>query len=309
MGDRSYHYSDSGFLKNRPMKGKLWADICLPDETGEEPLCFIFEGKENSLLYVEAPILGSFSSVARHHLQASIFLILMVLGMLGMGIVAVIVFLYARHRQMMEKRFLNVAFFLILCSLWCIFDSGLYQMYGRQSAAGTLISFYAFMLMSIPMLRFVQNTVRSEVRWIPQIWVFLLYGNTILQGILNLLFQIPFIHMLFLTHLLLFTGVASMILLLWNEYRKTGTQELSLCLKAFAVLGISGVLALILYWIFSIYWYDTVFQFGILLYIAFLFWGLLCKVANDSQFPAGTGRLRKNVFGRPYDRAEEPESL
>ena len=294
MGDRLlYHYNDNSFLRNKPMKGKLWADICLPDETGEEPLCFIFEGKENSLLYVQAPILGSFSSVIRHHLQASIFLILMVLGMLGMGIVAVIVFLYARHRQMMEKRFLNVAFFLILCSLWCIFDSGLYQMYGRQSAAGTLISFYAFMLMSIPILRFVQNTVRSEVRWIPQIWVFLFYGNAILQGILNLLFQIPFIQMLFLTHLFLFTGVASMILLLWNEYRKTGTQELSLCLKAFAGLGISGVLALVLYWIFSIYWYDTVFQFGILLYIAFLFWGLLCKVANDSQF-----RLEQAVYER-----------
>ena len=56
-------------------------------------------------------------------------------------------------------------------------------MYGRQSAAGTLISFYAFMLLSIPMLRFVQNTVRSEVQWIPQIWMFLFYGNTILQGI------------------------------------------------------------------------------------------------------------------------------
>ena len=141
MGDRLlYHYSDNSFLRNKPMKGKLWADICLPDETGEEPLCFIFEGKENSLLYVQAPILGSFSSVVGHHLQESIFLILMVLGMLGMGIVAVIVFLYARHRQMLEKRFLNVAFFLILCSLWCIFDSGLYQMYGRQNAAGTLIS-------------------------------------------------------------------------------------------------------------------------------------------------------------------------
>ena len=189
------------------MKGKLWADICLPDETGEEPLCFIFEGKENSLLYVQVPILGSFSSVVGRHLQESIFLILMVLGMLGMGIVAVIVFLYARHRQMMEKRFLNVAFFLILCSLWCIFDSGLYQMYGRQSAAGTLISFYAFMLMSIPMLRFVQNTVHKEVQWIPQIWVFLFYGNTILQGILNILFQISFIHLLFMTPLFLFSSI------------------------------------------------------------------------------------------------------
>ena len=51
---------------------------------------------------------------------------------------------------------------------------------------------------------------------------------------------------------------------------------MSLCLKLLPWLGISGVLALILYWIFSIYWYDTVFQFGILLYIAsFLFWAAL----------------------------------
>ena len=85
-----------------------------------------------------------------------------------------------------------------------------------------------------------------------------------------------------------------MILLLWNEYRKTGTQELSLCLKAFAVLGISGVLALILYWIFSIYWYDTVFQFGILLYIAFLFWG--CSVRWQMT--------RSSGWNRPFTKKE-----
>ena len=57
---------------------------------------------------------------------------------------------------------------------------------------------------------------------------------------------------------------------------------------AFAVLGISGVLALILYWIFSIYWYDTVFQFGILLYIAFLFWG--CSVRWQMTRSSGWNR-------------------
>ena len=92
----------------------------------------------------------------------------MILGMTGLGIVSVIVFLYTRHRQIVEKRFLNVALFLILCSLWCIFDSGIYQMYGSQNAAGTLISFYAFMTMPVPMLLFVQNTVSESVRWIPQ---------------------------------------------------------------------------------------------------------------------------------------------
>ena len=285
IGDRLlYQYKDNRFEKNRQMKGKIWADISLPEKIGQEVLSISYETKKNARLYVYAPMIGEFCFLFRQHLLESIFSILMILGMTGLGIVSVIVFLYTRHRQIVEKRFLNVALFLILCSLWCIFDSGIYQMYGSQNAAGTLISFYAFMTMPVPMLLFVQNTVSESVRWIPQVWIFLLYANAVLQGILHLLFKIPFIHMLYITHLLLFTGVVSMILLLWKEYRKTQEKEVNLCLKAFGVLGISGVIALVLYWVLSIYWYESIFQFGILLYIAVLFWGLLCKVSNNIQF-------------------------
>lgn len=87
------------------------------------------------------------------------------------------------------------------------------------------------MTMPVPMLLFVQNTVSESVRWIPQVWIFLLYANAVLQGFLYFLFRIPFIDMLFITHLLLFTGVVSMILLLWKEYRKTQEKEVNLCLK------------------------------------------------------------------------------
>lgn len=285
IGDRLlYQYKDNRFDKNRQMKGKIWADISLPEKIGQEVLSISYETKKNARLYVYAPMIGEFCSVFRQHLLGSIFSILVILGMTGLGLVSVIVFFYTRYRQIVEKRFLNVALFLLLCSLWCILDSGIYQMYGSQSAAGTLVSFYAFMTMSVPMLLFIQNTVSESVRWIPQVWIFLLYANAVLQGILHLLFKIPFIHMLYITHLLLFTGVVSMILLLWKEYRKTQEKEVNLCLKAFGVLGISGVIALVLYWVLSIYWYESIFQFGILLYIAVLFWGLLCKVSNNIQF-------------------------
>ena len=285
IGDRLlYQYKDNRFEKNRQMKGKIWADISLPEKIGQEVLSISYETKKNARLYVYAPMIGEFCFLFRQHLLGSFFSILMILGMTGLGLVSVIVFLYTRHRQIVEKRFLNVALFLILCSLWCIFDSGIYQMYGSQNAAGTLISFYAFMTMPVPMLLFVQNTVSESVRWIPQVWIFLLYANAVLQGFLYFLFRIPFIDMLFITHLLLFTGVVSMILLLWKEYRKTQEKEVNLCLKAFGVLGISGVIALVLYWVLSIYWYESIFQFGILLYIAVLFWGLLCKVSNNIQF-------------------------
>ncbi len=288
-----YRYKEHKFQKNKQMKGKIWADVCLPEEIGEERLSFVFEGKKNSFLYIQAPIMGSFPEIIKSHLQGSTFSILMIIGMLGMGIVSVIIFLYIKHRRIVEKRFLNVAFFLILCSVWSIFDSGIYQMYGRQNSIGTQVSFYAFMLMSVPMLYFVQNTVSRNMRWVPQVWILLLYADAILQGVMNLVFGIPFVHMLYITHLILFTGVIAMIIILWKEYQKEQTQELNYCLKAFAVLGVGGVIAIVLYLIFSIYWYDTIFQSGIFLYIAFLFGGLLCKVSNDIRF-----HLEQTVYER-----------
>ena len=288
-----YQYKKHQFQKNKQMKGKIWAEICLPEGTGEKTLRFMFEGEKNSSLYIQAPVMGSFPEIVKSHLQESVFSILMIIGMLGMGIVSVIIFIYTSHRRIVEKRFLNVAAFLFLCSLWSILDSEMYQMYGRQNEIGTQISFYAFMLMSIPMLYFVQNTVSRDVRWVPKVWIFLLYGDAILQGVINSLFGIPFIHMLFVTQLILMTGVTAMIFLLWKEYQKRQTQELKFCLRAFTVLGISGMAAIVLYWMFAIYWYDAIFQFGILLYISFLFGGLLFKVSNDIEF-----HLEQTVYER-----------
>ena len=87
------------------------ADVRLPEETGQEPLCFIYEGTAGRSLDIQVPILGSFSAIVVRHLQASAFSILMIISMLGLGIVAVSIFLYTRHRQLVEKRFVNVAVF------------------------------------------------------------------------------------------------------------------------------------------------------------------------------------------------------
>lgn len=63
-----YHYADNQFQKNKQMKGKMWADVRLPDETGQEPLCFIYEGTAGRSLDIQVPILGSFSAIIVRHL-------------------------------------------------------------------------------------------------------------------------------------------------------------------------------------------------------------------------------------------------
>ena len=212
-----FWYEENDFLKNDQMKGKMWADVWLAEDTGKEPVCLVYESNNRASLYIQAPVLGSFPAVSQKHFQESVFSFLMILGMWGTGIVSAIVFWYMKAHHIVEKRFLDASLFMFICGLWCYLDSGFYQMYGKHGAVGMVLSFYAFILMSVPMLWFVQNTISEKVRWVPQVWIFLLYGNAILQGILNILFHIPFVYMLFLTHIMLFSGVISMICLLWKE--------------------------------------------------------------------------------------------
>ena len=59
IGDRLlYQYKDNRFEKNRQMKGKIWADISLPEKIGQEVLSISYETKKNARLYVYAPMTG-----------------------------------------------------------------------------------------------------------------------------------------------------------------------------------------------------------------------------------------------------------
>ncbi len=286
-----YQYVDNYFPKNKQMKGKLWADIELPTHIENSTLTITYSNITDSSITISAPTIGSLEKVAGSHLQNSIFSIMMMLAMLNLGIIAIIIYLYMKSKNIYERRFFDVGLFLFACSLWCMTDSGLYQIYGSNTSIGSLISFYAFMLMSIPMLHFVQDTVSLQYKKIPIFWIIVLYANAFIQGIVYLLFHIDFIYMLSITHVLLFVGVFHTSYILWKEYQKDHDRQMHICFYAFSILGLSGIVALVLYWLLGIYWYDAIFQFGILLYISLLFYGLIHKVSSDIQF-----RLEQTIF-------------
>ena len=279
-----YRYTDNAFPKNDQMKAKMWADVLLPEETGTAPLRIIYSAPREGTHAFLAPAVGVFYAIAGYHLQNSLVSILVVVGMLAIGLLALACYLYIGKHQIREARFLDVSLFLLLCSLWCITDSGMVQCYGRATAAWSIVSFYAFMLMSVPMIHFVQNTVSPSLGWATRVLAGLFYLNALVQGGVNLVWGVPFIQMLFGTHILLTLGVLMLVGILLLDYRRNHTDESRLCLVAFGLLGLGGVTALVLYWALEISWYGAIFQLGILLYIALLFWGLLAKVAQDAKF-------------------------
>ncbi len=266
------------------MKGRLWADTELPDSIGEQTLSLTLTPLSGRAVALDAPVLGTAPAVTGHHIQSSLFSIGMILAMLVLAVLALMIFFYMSFFGIRELRFLDVAVFLLLCSLWCLTDSGLYQIYGRDTAAGSVISFYAFMTMSIPMVHFVRNTVSGRLRLVPDVCIALFCANALAQGAAYRLLGVPFIAMLPITHLLLTAGVAAMLTALFRSYRDKPAPQLRLRIEAFAALGVFGVAALILYGLLHIYWYDTVFQFGVLLFIILLLYGLIGQAAEDMRF-------------------------
>ena len=279
-----YRYEDNAFPKNAQMKGRLWADAELLDNIGGQTLSLTLTPLSGRAVALAAPVLGTAPAVTGRHIQSSLFSIGMMLAMLVLAVLALMIFFYMSFFGIRERRFLDVAVFLLLCSLWCLTDSGLYQIYGRDTAAGSIISFYAFMTMPIPMVHFVRNTVSGRLRLVPDVLIALFCANALAQGAAYRLLGVPFIAMLPLTHLLLTAGVAAMLTALFRSYRDKPAPQLRLRIEAFAALGAFGVAALVLYWLLHIYWYDTVFQFGVLLFIILLLYGLIGQAAEDMRF-------------------------
>ncbi len=188
-------------------------------------------------------------AVTGRHIQSSLFSAGMILVMLVLAVLALLIFFYTSFFGIRERRFLDTAVFLLLCSLRCMTDSGLYQLYGADTAAGSVVSFYAFMTMAIPMVHFVRNTVSGRLRIVPPRCAHraaLRQRPRAGRGVPA--FGVPFIDMLPLTHLLLTAGVAAMLTVLFRSYRAQPAPQLRLRMAAFAALGAFGVAALVLYW-------------------------------------------------------------
>ena len=83
-------------------------------------------------------------------------------GMIGLGIVSVLFTSMPDIEKITEKRFFDVAVFLILCSLWCILDSGFIRCMENRECCRSTGFLYAFMLMSVPILHFIQDTVSKK---------------------------------------------------------------------------------------------------------------------------------------------------
>ena len=198
-----------------------------------------------------------------------------------------------KTRQMPDGRFRDVALFLMMCSIWLVTDSSLAQSYSRHPEILCLISFYMFMLLAVPMLHFLQKIGDMGKYRILDLGIFTFYLNAILQGVLVILGIFEFKEMLIATHILLFVWVLVSAALLIREYREHKLREIRLLLIAYIIVGASGVIALILYWMFEISYYGSIFEIGNLIFLILVIADAVMMMADNIRY-----RLESQAYER-----------
>lgn len=299
-GKEYYKFEDKGFKRNAQMAGKMYCDMRLPIDLNEKRVCLIYQNDGSNIFNIGEVYIGNGISMLLHHLLDNAIALLFVLIMVVLGIISLVVGIYLKNRKLFEKKLANISEFLFICSIWSFTDSSIMQYLFNMSPIISYISYYAFMLIEVPMFKFIRNTKLSRHYHILDLFVNLAYLNILVQSILNAMGIFEFADMLVVTHLLLVLSVLVLTSILVIEYKKEKDDTIFVTLEAFGAVEFSGILAMILYWLFEITFYEIIFQLGVLLFISLLLTGVIHTMAD-------TLRLRTEMAA--YKRLSREDRL
>lgn len=299
-GTQIYCYDDSAFPCNDQMRAKIHCDAGLRNPDSGSILSITYYRNGAPELEMPPVYFGSSGDVLLDHIAADGFTLALISLMLLCAIASMGVSVYLAMNHMLDKRFLDVMVFLILCSVWCFCDSGLVRYMSHMSAGVEGISFYAFMTLGIPFARFIVNTGSIKKRISMHLVTAGFFANVVVQTILWAAGVAEFIEMLPVTHVILAVGVVTGAVEMHREYLRSRERQLAIILLAFGMVGFAGTLALMLYWVFEISYYGGIFELGILGFIILLM-GYLCVELVDS--------LRFKAELRIYEQLSREDSM
>ena len=279
-----YQYENSAFPRNTQMKSKLDCDGEIPADSRGGTLTVTYSEPQRGEYEIAEYYIGSGSTVTLYHIECSLVIVGIAFCFIVLSLIAFLTAVYLKIRKMPAGRFRDVALYLFICGTWLITDSPVIQMYTSHPAATCIISFYMFMILAVPMLHFAQEVRNMKKYRILNVGIVLFYFNALIQGILNYLGVFEFIDMLFVTHILLWIWVWISAVLLWKEYRKDPAKDLRNIMAAYTIVSVSGILALVLYWLFQISYYGAIFALGILAFLVLILADAVANLAENIHF-------------------------
>lgn len=279
-----FRFNDHGLRRNETVLSNV---ICLGQLTanvGATGIAITYINNGSDTFELPRVYVGSWRAVLIDIVSSNLYTLTITLALIALGIISFAFAAVSIHRGLGGKNLMYVALFLMLCGTWCFTDSNLIQMLTDYSIAVTYIDFFAFMLMPVPLFRYISNTGTMKRYSFFPIYIELYLFDIIVQTVFVKLGFFSFFDMLFVTQLVMIAGVAVTIILLIKEHRLTDDRNITVCLRAFIAAGILGAASIVLYNFASYSAYQCVFQTGILLYVIILLFNITTELINNMRY-------------------------
>lgn len=314
-----YEYIDGSFRLNTQMKANLFCDVQIPEGSEAETAVFEYSNIESGSFIIPDVKVGSARDVLWEHCEDGLFVFIIAIVLMFIAIAELCLWICLKRIQIYERRLLDIALFIIICCLWAFSNSPQAQQLCSMPDLMYYISFCMFMFMCVPICGFMLHTEGLQAYRSIHICMLLFYMNFVLQNIVHFAAGIDMSSMLFITHALIACDVVIIIRALLLERRKNKRHEIDMITFAFALLGLCGVVAIVIYWMYrSLYsGYILIYMFGIFAFVmtlvcstaASLLNGLQLKSENDayerlSSADLMTGLENYTTFQKDLTRME-----
>lgn len=254
------------------MFGNVWNLIPLSSRSGGQELTLeLTAAYTSSGLRIYPMLLGSRSAVLFRLLRQDLGTLAFCTGALLLAAIFLLVTLVLKLRGLDYNRrsFFYLGLFVLLAGLWVFTDSKLPQFFFHNKAPFYLLSFYAFLLLPVPLLLFLQDFCPHSRRVTAALSLATL-ANFAVTVVLSAADLVDILYLLGTCHLLLFITIGCCIAMCIREKHKFRNREVHLILWGVVILCVFALLALGLFYLSDNSDNSRFFRYGMLIFIALL---------------------------------------
>lgn len=202
-GESIYEYGmDTGQPYFMPANIKCYVKL-LPEYAGKQIEIRIHASADSGSCMLTRPLITNLGEIVWNTIGSNLMQVVYCILMGAVGCVGLLLVGILRWKRQSYgvKIFEPLGFFMLVSAVWVFTDSGLSQLLLTNSQIAMVISFEAFMLLPIPLLRFMGAVSRNDTSILKTLQLAFAL-NCILQNVLYTFQVSDFIQMLFLTHIL-----------------------------------------------------------------------------------------------------------
>lgn len=301
IGDECiYQFKDDGIKRNSLSLTAMMCTVQLPQEIPEGELHLTFNGDDSSKYKIDKVYFSTLNGVYESLFRSNVFSLFMGLLMIVMGLLCISAKMIMKIRNTIGRELESMAWYMMLCGLWSLFDCNFVQIMSDYSYYVDYIAYYLFGTMMLPLLFYVLELDEfGRYYRMFKLFIAILIINVVVQSILDIAGIFTLYQMLVVTQIIYYGMIGVYAFILIRMKRSQKSVETMMFFSAFKALSVFTVVSMLLYML-SMPIYKVIFQIGIVCFIVIILKGLVHEIWSNMQYRA---------TAEYYKRVAEEDSL